>query len=531
MFKRRQVFHSQCQGSSGQLNLPEPIADGLKEARKQQLHGWLAIYLIAKGQYKLTDKAIEELGKTEEPRARIVEPGKKERMRIADAKVRSIIGNGNAAEVYDCGYAERRRDCWGDRDTRIAAIRKLVEVLGKEPGAVSTNDFRDMALIGILKRNGGSAYSALAEAGYAYPLETVLEQSENGAFGTERIYPWEMAMSPMIFNRKEFRVAATKWLIWKKGKDPKDMTSEEFEAGIRGVLPHCGGSHYLALVEAGYAHSMEEAVEHAREKRFRKDKIYAWEMAYAPDIYGEVKWRAAATTWLVLNSGKKPQEMRYDDFEVSLRGLLPHCEDSNYIALAEAGYAYKPEEVLEHAETADFKRERIYPWEMDNAPSIYNDYKFRIAATRWLIWKTGKTPKSITQDDFNENGLNGLLRSHKDFILMPFVEAGYAYSMEEAFRHAETMAFREGKVYAWEMNNLRIYDEINVRVASTRWMVWKTGKDARNVTCDDFAAYGLGRILALNGNSPFSAMEEAGLVTEADKEYMRKRGQPRRAPL
>ena len=225
---------------------------------------------------------------------------------------------------------------------------------------------------------------------------------------------------------------------------------------------------------------------------------------------------------------EKIRMITQDDFNNNgLSGLLNHYyNNSPYLALVEAGYAYSEDKIKEHARTMEFKTNNIYPWEMNNAPQLYKNKEIRIAATKWLLWKLNKDPKEITANDFNNNGLGGLLVrvEYKSSPYLALVEAGYAYSLEEILDHARTGEFKIDKLYPWEMNNVRIYHDKEIRISATKWLVWKLNKDPREIIEDDFNNNRLGGLLNHHyKNSPYLALVEAGLVTEADEDYMRKR--------
>ena len=122
-----------------------------------------------------------------------------------------------------------------------------------------------------------------------------------------------------------------------------------------------------------------------------------------------------------------------DDFNNNrLSGLMNHYKNSPYLALVEAGYAYPEDEIKE--QNGQFKTDKIYPWEIKNAPLIYSDKEIRIAACKWLVWKLKKDPKDIIQDDFNNNGLGGLVGNYyKGSPYDALLEAGLVTQANEAY--------------------------------------------------------------------------------------------------
>jgi len=67
--------------------------------------------------------------------------------------------------------------------------------------------------------------------------------------------PWEMKTQAPRHHWGEGnnRVYAVKWLVGKKGKDPRKITANDFiDCSLRGLLYWYGGSPAAALKEAGY---------------------------------------------------------------------------------------------------------------------------------------------------------------------------------------------------------------------------------------------------------------------------------------
>lgn len=326
----------------------------------------------------------------------------------------------NSDKIYPWETSQVTSGLFSNKDVRVAACRWLVWKTGKEPKRLKFDDFCSNSLAGLLQKYyKSSPFAALVEAGYAYSLTETKNHIRTGQFGSERIYPWEVNMvSRGFFNDRELRIGATKWLLWKTGKKPKDLAVEDFEAnGLGGLLcNHYGNSPFAALVEARFAFSLKETYAHAREGNFRTDKIYPWEMAQTPSGFlDKKKFRVSATKWLLWKTGNEPQELKAEDFNSNgLSGLLTvHYGNSPFRALIEAGYGYSEQEVLEQYRAGLFKNEKIYPWGMPQVMhGFFEKRETRVAAIRWLIWKTGKSAENIQADDFRSNGLGGLLMGH-----------------------------------------------------------------------------------------------------------------------
>lgn len=126
--------------------------------------------------------------------------------------------------------------------------------------------------------------------------------------------------------------------------------------------------------------------------------------------------------------GKEPRDITVKDFKSNRLGGLLHnyYGDSPYIALLESGYAYSKEEYLHHAETGEFRDEKVYPWEMKTTlRGFYASGENRVAATKWLAWKLEKSQGPASNRDFGLHRLRGLLGQHTGHTpRTAFIEAG-----------------------------------------------------------------------------------------------------------
>ena len=502
---------------------------------------WLTLFFVTKGHYKVTEKGIEEFGRydrvkqhmefaeveharnREERIERKYGQTKKQKKERAKELISKMLDEGQAEYLVDSEYIQAKPR-WMDKEVRIQLIGKFVK--GKEIKKIGVKDFRNNGLYSLISFYKSSPYHALVEAGYAYSEEDIIKQARTGRFGTDKIYPWEMEKAPQtIYNNKEMRVAAVKWLVWKLKKDAKDIRINEFDDnGLCGLRAHYNGSAYHALVEAGYAYSEEDIIKQARTGRFGTDKIYPWEMQIAPSLYHKKGIRVAAVKWLVWKLKKDVVRITsYDFYNNGFSGLFSHAKNSTYHALVEAGYAYSEDEIRKHAKTGRFGKKKVYPWEMDKTPSILDEKETRIAGIKWLVWKLKKDVKEMGRDDFSDNGLAGFLGHYKNSPYLAFVEAGYAYSEDEIRKHAKTGRFGKKKVYPWEIENApsKIYNNKEMRVAAVKWLVWKLKKDANGIGQNDFRYNSLSGLIQRYNGSPYLACLEAGLVTKKEEALMR----------
>jgi len=294
---------------------------------------WLALYFIDKGNWKLTDKAIEEFGQDAIPKQTMefaevysdrereerteyrVGLTAKEKKRIAHMKIADMIDEGKAEELYDGEYITNGgKLSWKDRNVRVTVVKKLVELLDKDPRDLTYRDFIKNRLSGLFPLYEGSPYNAIKEA-----------------FPKKDIKLWEMARTPRRFyNSKKNRVAAVKWLVKKLKKDPRDLIGEDFNKNrLGGLIDYYGGSPYKAVKEA-----------------FPELGIKPWEMAMTPmGFYDTKENRIAAVKWLIERLGKKPRDLTQDDFcKNRLKGLLAKCNGSPYEAVKEAGLVAEADE-------------------------------------------------------------------------------------------------------------------------------------------------------------------------------------------
>src|SRR3989338_1026795 len=210
-----------------------------------QFKKWLALFFIERGTYKITDKGYEELApdierldthfgednsaKERSTKGEVARPLTRKELREAvNSKVEQMLRDGKAEELYDKAYLVHKSD-WKNKETRVAVIKKFVELSSESPREITKDDFNNNGLGGLIDHYKCSPYLALVEAGYAYSFDETKEHARTG-FKTDKIYPWEMSGAPLGFYKKsENRIAATKWLIWKLKKDPREITADDFK--------------------------------------------------------------------------------------------------------------------------------------------------------------------------------------------------------------------------------------------------------------------------------------------------------------
>ncbi len=227
----------------------------------EEFKRWLALYFIKKGNWKLTDKAIEEFGTSETPKQAMefaenyssrkrderivyrVGLAAKEKKKIAHEKIESMLDAGKAEELLNSGYITYFAK-WKDVSDRVTVVKMLIEKLKKDPRDLTKEDFEKNRLWGLICHHYGNS-----------PYEAV-----NEAYPELNIKPWEMIQTPRgFYEKKENRIAAVKWLVEKLNKDPRDLTVEDFNKNrLRGVLPYYDDSPYEAVKEAGLVTEADE---------------------------------------------------------------------------------------------------------------------------------------------------------------------------------------------------------------------------------------------------------------------------------
>ncbi|MBI5158702.1 hypothetical protein HY992_01140 [Candidatus Micrarchaeota archaeon] len=215
---------------------------------------------------------------------------------------------------------------------RVAAVKWLLNELknstpSKNATELSQDDFHERGWAGLVKHYACNLFEALVEAQRGWPLDETLEHSAAGKFSDEKLYFWQMKRSSRLYSEQKYRIAVTRWVVSKTGKLENVIVDSFQNLGVAGLLVHTQHSLYLALVEAGFAHSLEETLDHARTGKFDGSKVYPWQMARVPTSfdYSNGEHRAAAYTWLAWKASKPVDAITKQDFlDHGLAGLYAH---------------------------------------------------------------------------------------------------------------------------------------------------------------------------------------------------------------
>lgn len=345
---RISVRGPQCGGTISDIHKLAPDQIDKSAAFKR----WLDLFFIGRGNYRITEKAIDELAPTETRQDTVFteDYASKERSTkteiarpLTRAEIRELIAkkieiqlrDGKTSELYGRGYVQQSKHLhWRSKEVRVTVIKKLIEIFEINPSNLSAQHLKKNGLHTLLHYYKGP-YLALVEAGYAYSKEEIMMHSKKTGFKMNKIYPWEITSAPHIYDNADMRITAIKWGVFKYNqepnkKEPKNVTKNDFEAiGLRGVAAHYESFPYDGFVEASYAYSEKEIAAHSHKMEFATEKFYPWEMFYVPmGFYEEVSNRIVATRWLIWklnNEGKKAKEILYDDFENNgLAGVLEY---------------------------------------------------------------------------------------------------------------------------------------------------------------------------------------------------------------
>lgn len=313
--------------------------------------------------------------------------------------------------------SEEGRGKWQSRENRILAIKSIVDEVG-DPRDVTIWDFEERRISALLTYYNKSVYTALKDAGY-------------------NIHPWERKKVPAGFwKKKRNRVAATRWLVAKKGGNPRKVGYWDFvDAGLRGIITITGGA-LESLNEAGY-------------------RIAPWMGKATPRGTWQVKEnRVAAIKWLMSRTGKFPSNLSMKDFKSNGLGSLATGYGIHKL-LTEAGYD-------------------LNPWECNRAsPNTWRKKENRVAAIKWVLEQTKKEPAQLSRKDFLSRNLGSLVRAYGGIYGL-VTDAGY-------------------ELKPWDMRVAPkgTWKKKKNRVEAVKRLVAKRRKKPSNITKEDFIDGGL----------------------------------------
>jgi len=265
--------------------------------------------------------------------------------------------------------------------------------------------------------------------------------------------------------------------------------------GLRGLFSsYYKDSYYSAFLEAGLVYSNDEIQEHYKSGVFKTSKVYPWEFTSTPhNFFADVNMRRAAIHWLVWKYGGDPLNLTSPIIKKEL-AVLHSVYSTIYALLLEGNFVYSFEEAFGCANAGKFKKNKLYPWELNISPQgLFEDLSMRIAAVKWLLWKSKKKVNELIELDFIEHGLNSLSAYYGNSLYQILVETGFAYSIEEIGEFSKTWKFKSEKIYPWELkvSPMDFFNDKNMRIAAIRWLVKVKGINPKRLTSVDLTSFGL----------------------------------------
>jgi len=238
--------------------------------------------------------------------------------------------------------------------------------------------------------------------------------------------------------------------------------------GLGNMLVKFNGMYEIMAV-TGNVYSENEIAQFFKDGSYPRDKYYPWDLLKMNQYNKNMK--KYALDWVLKLTNKKPEQLTISDLKLGPSGALGN---SPYSILVECGYAYSVDEIKKMSESNNFENDKLYPWELDDQPEIYNDKQLRVAMLNWYIFKFKIKPENIIPDEFYK-----IIKSHVIYYSSFYellVDANYAYSYEEIKQMSKLNDFGTKKIYPWELKDQpKIFLDKDLRIAAIRWYVSKYG--------------------------------------------------------
>jgi len=272
---------------------------------------------------------------------------------------------------------------WHNKEDRVAAVRKMVEIMGIHPTELKNEDFFNIGLFDVLKiytiKKGSfpAVFNALKEA---YPeLEVNL---------------WDIpSLKNIISRNRETAEEATRWLMAKKNGAVSESDFSEY--GVSFVLS-LYNNPFDAMIFSQPSIANAQCVKALAEKYL--DNGF---------IQNQNKRRAAIK--FLANVKGSPKLVTYSDFEEFGFVEMPNYYSSNPLAMKTFIKQEDKKKLLVGLALSDaFKDFNI--WEMGDPPkSLFIDKSIRIETTIWLSKSSGKHILKLSRSDWERNGLSWIL--------------------------------------------------------------------------------------------------------------------------
>ena len=333
---------------------------------------------------------------------------------------------------------------WDSKEHRSAAILRFEQKLGKKPEELIWEDFKENSLGSILRT-------------------CTLYELVRDAHPDHDIKQWEMQMvSPRFWLDRENVKSAVQWLMIRTGKNPLELEERDFTRNSLGglIIGAFGGSPTKVVKFAYPDFEIDTTLIHQVPKGY-------W------DSKENVK---KAVSRLLKITGKELRELTtYDYTGNGFANLLSHFDGSPYkiAKFIDPNFEIDPETVVTHV------------------PNNYWKSKENVRkAVEHLMEVTGKTIRELTQQDYLEHSLSGLLLTHA-FTGSPYKIAKF---IDPNFEIDPTNITRVPQGY-WKSKE-------NVRKAVEHLMEI-TGKTIQELTRSDYEASNLAGLLAVFSFRPY----------------------------
>lgn len=145
---------------------------------------------------------------------------------------------------------------------------------------------------------------------------------------------------------------------------------------------------------------------------------------------------------------------------------------------------------------------------------FWKDRENVLAEIRKMVARSGKEPREMGVKDFRENGLSTVIcENYNGSPFLALFDAGLVSEADEA--HMRKRGPRSGTIDGK-------YNTREKRISVILRFAQELGKEPRDILQKDFGNHGLrGLLVKYYNGSPYLALLDAGLVTEADEKYMR----------
>ncbi len=274
--------------------------------------------------------------------------------------------------------------------------------------------------------------------------------------------------------------------------DIRDIKFEHFRMfGADTYVKNAYGGLYNALNYGHVLYNWEDGIQHSISSEFKFDKPYIWEFKYLRKIQhaDTDSKRRAVIQWISWKHGLPVHSIPWEIYSKFI-----NFEGSYFDLLMSLHLLPSPETIYKYSKMGYFPEDVPYPWESTTrVPSrLYNPRMIR-AIVRWLSYKTRKPITSLTRVDFENYGLNSLLRSHNSSVYQILVHARLAYGPTIIKKYSETARMGRDRLYPWELSQTPkfVYDDPLLVRAMILWVADKKLMPYYKLSSKDFKEFGI----------------------------------------